>query len=186
MKHLLDRLLMLQEEDKFTSVAVLSELNDEGKTFVTAALALAYTDRLKKRVLVVDTSTPPPAKAGESAPAGQVGQLHELLDKVDTVDVITFREWSGLAKGQDADEYQLKILLSQVGYGLILVDTCALMRRNRNNLDPAVIGRQCDAAVLVSAGTEVSDEISDENRKRLITSGVNLVGMIHNQRGIAP
>jgi Mrp family chromosome partitioning ATPase len=169
---------MIQEDEQFNSVAVLSELNSEGKTLVTASLALAYSDRLKKKVLVIDTASE----------RGATSALAELLDKTETVDVVALRDWSGLKKGadggQDADEYQLKILLTQVAsqYGLILVDTCALSRRNRNNLDPAVIGRQCDAAILVSADSGAPDEVSVQNRKRLVASGVNLVGMVHNQR----
>ncbi|MDR3607103.1 MAG: hypothetical protein P4M08_06970 [Oligoflexia bacterium] len=183
-KDLLDRLLMLQENAKFKSVVVLSELSGEGKTFVTAALALAYTERLKKRVLVVDTATPRPAGAANPGrPSPDL--LNELLERSETVDVISLRAWSGLKKGGDAAEYQLKALFSQVAaqYGLVLVDTSSLARKNRNNLDPSVIARQCDAAVLVSSKIEFAVNVSLENRKRMEASGIKLIGMIYNRGG---
>ena len=181
-KSLLDRILHLQETEKFQSLAILSELDGEGKTFITATLAHAYTERLKKKVLVVDASnsgnrnsTPVPAHARQKGDL-----LSELLEESPLVDVISLRDWGG-AKA-DADEYQLKALFAQTGskYGLILVDTSALSRKNRNNFDPVVIARQCEASILLSARSDVPQDISSENRKRILDSGIKLIGMIFN------
>jgi hypothetical protein len=54
-KRLINQVSLLQEEDGFKSMTVVSELPREGRTFVIAALALGYSCFLKKRVLIVDT-----------------------------------------------------------------------------------------------------------------------------------
>jgi Mrp family chromosome partitioning ATPase len=159
----------LQDEQKFRSVAIISEFDDEGKTFVTATLALAYAARSKKRVLVVDTTAD-----SNSSPNPEPHSLNPMLDKHEAVDVV------------DAfDENGLSVLLSGVTtqYGLVLVDTTSLRKKNKQNLDPSAVGRQCDAAIWVSSNQEGDVGVSSENHQRLIGSGINLVGVIHNQRG---
>jgi Mrp family chromosome partitioning ATPase len=181
-KSLLDRIIHLQETEKFQSLAVLSELDGEGKTFITAVLAHAYTERVKKKALVVDASN---SGSGSAVPVQAASRqrgdlLSELLEESALVDVISLRDWGGAKT--DADEYQLKTLFAQTAskYGLILVDTSALSRRNRNNFDPFVIARQCEASVLLSARSDVPQDISVENRKRIFDSKIKLIGMIFN------
>lgn len=187
-KYLLDRLIQIQEKDRFVSMAILSESDGEGKTFVCAALGTAYAERLHKKVLIVDTTSPRPM----STPAPAKGRsktdlLTELLEESDNVDVISLRDWSGLKTGGEADEYQLKALLAQnaTQYSLVLVDTSSLSRRNRHNFDPALTARQCDVSVIVSGRTELGTDISEEHKRRITGSGIRLIGMIHNQ-GEAP
>jgi Mrp family chromosome partitioning ATPase len=169
LESLVERFRILQDEQKFRSVAIISEFDDEGKTFVSAALALAYAERSKKRVLVVDTTAD-----SNLTPNPLTHSLIEMLDKHDAVDLV------------DAlDENSLSALLSRVTtqYGLVLVDTTALRKKNKKNLDPSAVGRQCDAALWVSANQDGEVGVSNENHQRLIGSGINLVGVIHNQRG---
>jgi Mrp family chromosome partitioning ATPase len=184
-KHVLDRLLMLQETLKFQSLAILSEYDGEGKTFVTGALAAAYMERLKRKVLIVDSATPRPISAptsGSSLARQKNSALGDLLEESDHVDVISLKDWSGLKQGGNADEYRLKALFAQNAspYGLVLVDTSSLARKNRNNFDPILIARQCDAAILVSTQNELAENVSEENKKQLFGAGIKLIGMIHN------
>lgn len=185
----MDRILLIQETERFTSLSILSEDDGEGKTFVTAALAVAYATRFQRKVLVIDTSnpvaidTPSPAKALK-----KVNLLAELLEPVNEIDVIPLRDWSGAKKTPrgNVDEYQVKALLDQVGttYALVLVDTSSLGRRNRNNFDPVLIARQTGAAILVTTGGQMDPEISIQNRKRIADAKINLIGAVYNQ-GIA-
>jgi Mrp family chromosome partitioning ATPase len=186
-KNLLDRLLLLQETEKFHSLAVLSEFDGEGKTFVAAALAVAYTERLKRKVLIVDTTTPRQLHLPVSAKTRKKSELlGELLEEAEQVDVISLSEWSGMKSHGNADEYQIKKLFAQIAtqYSLILVDTSSLSRRNRNNFNPVLIARQCDASILISARSEIAPAISEEHKNNIVNSHVKLIGMIHNQHEI--
>ena len=182
-KSLIDRLLIIQEQKKISVLALLSEQDEAGKTFVAATLALAHTSRIKKKVLVIDTSSPRPMN--KPVPVSSVKShqslLTQLLEDSTLIDVISLRDWENA--DANVDEYRLKSLIEKVRgqYSLILVDTSSLSRKNKNNFDPVVIARQCDAAILISAAAEVPQDISNENRKRLQDSSINLVGMIHNQ-----
>jgi len=54
-KRLLNQILMAQQEQKFVSMAILSEFPQEGRTFFISALALGYATYLDKKVLIMDT-----------------------------------------------------------------------------------------------------------------------------------
>ncbi len=170
-KSLLDRILHLQERDNFKTLALISEHDGEGKSFLAATLAYAYTRRKNKKALIIDTS---------NSGAEKIEAVKELLEQQSHVDLITLREWEG---GNSIDEYQLKKLVSQSSqnYGLILVDTSSLFRRNKNNFDPLVIARQCDASLLVTSRSDLPTETSVENKKKLVDSGIKILGMVYNQ-----
>jgi Mrp family chromosome partitioning ATPase len=184
MKSLLDRVLQLQEQAKFHTLALLSEFDGEGKTFITAALARAYTERLHRKVLIVDASTPQPAHAPVPAKNRRGADLlGSLLDDAEDIDIIGLREWSGSQPGAKVDEYKIQALFAQMAsrYSLVFVDTSSLSRRNLNNFDPALIARQCDAALLISSRSEIVQNISEEHRRRIQGQNIRLIGMIHNQ-----
>ncbi len=183
-KSLIDRILLLQETEKFKSVAFLSEYDGEGKTFLIAALALAYSERLNKKVLVIDTSSN--NTASTPLPAKDLKEnylLAELLEDTTKVEVMVMRDWAKLRLSPGIDEYQLNALLSEnnQNYSMILVDTSSLSRKNKNNFDPLVIARQCDVSVLVSGQPRVREQISTDNRKRIHDAGIRLLGLIYNQ-----
>src|SRR5262245_21117411 len=56
-RHLAFNIVALQQEKMFHSLAVLSGLPGEGKTLVCAALAMAYADACRTKVLIVDTAS---------------------------------------------------------------------------------------------------------------------------------
>jgi Mrp family chromosome partitioning ATPase len=182
-KEILDRLVQLQKTENFESLAILSESDGEGKTFLTATLALAFTERQRKKVLIVDTSNadrrnavPVPARERNTKDL-----LSELLESSFDVDIISLKDYKG--SKEIVDEYQIKDLfnLNREKYGLILVDTSALSRKNRNNFDPLVIAYQCDASLLVSSKNDAPEGSSSENKKRILGSKIKLIGMVYNQ-----
>jgi len=54
-KRLLNQVMMAQKEKGFSSVTILSEFPQEGRTFFISALALGYATYLDKKVLIMDT-----------------------------------------------------------------------------------------------------------------------------------
>ena len=148
-----------------------------------AALALAYSERLNKKVLVIDTSS---ASMEMPMPAKDLKRNHlltELLEDTTRVELLMMRDWARLKRNPNSDEYQLNELLKEVDgdYSLILVDTSSLARRNKNNFDPIVIARQCDASILVSGQAKAREQLSTDHRKRIHDSGIKLLGLIYNQ-----
>ncbi len=171
-KSLLDRIIQLQDLQKFKSLAIVSEQDGEGKSFLAATLGYAYTSRKQSKVMIVDTSA--------TALPGEPNPLRDFLEQQPLIDFTSLREWD---KNNTADEYQLKTLFAKTGqnYGLIIVDTSALFRKNKNNFDPFLIARLCDAAILVTSRSDLPTEKSQDNKKRIVESNIHLLGMVHNQ-----
>lgn len=172
-KLLLDQILVLQEQAHFQSIAIISEFQGEGKSFICAALALVYSERLNKKVLVIDTTVE----------ANAPDLLAELLEDTTRVDLISLKTLRGASSTQAPDEYELKRLLTEKKplYSLILVDSASLSKRNKNNYDPVVIARQCDAAILVSGNTKPAEAPAAEHQKKIHDAEIKLIGMIYNQ-----
>src|SRR5260221_8895601 len=57
LKHLAYQIAALQQEKMFHSLAVLSVFPGEGKTLFCAAIAMAYAETCRTKVLLVDTAT---------------------------------------------------------------------------------------------------------------------------------
>jgi Mrp family chromosome partitioning ATPase len=164
-KELLLRLTSLRSSLDISSIAVLSELPKEGKSFFCALLAAALT-RMDggKRCLIVD--------AGAHFPERST-LLDDTVEPLDNIDIVQIGE----------SESNLAELMERVQgqYDLILIDTCALQRRNRRNLDPLLLARQAGGAILVSSQKSLGSDNAKAESRRLTDAGVKLLGIMHNQ-----
>jgi Mrp family chromosome partitioning ATPase len=207
-KHLLYKVIDLQHDRRtdFRSLAVLSAFPGEGKTLFCAALAMAYVDSCRSKILVVDTTTfhhphslalrqcidpDHPQIDFMSLTEGSNGrnQLNSTpADASETRDLAPEPE-----RGGDGDFAVSMVLESEHSlirrvakdrakqYGLVLLDTAALIARNKNNIDPSLVARLSDASVLIAGRTLLNAPQLDDQLKFLKDPDLHLIGVVSNE-----
>lgn len=187
-KRLLSEIVSAQHERDFRSLAVLSRSAGEGKTFFASVLALGYATFLRRRVLILDTIA-----------QGDGGELYlgEVLNEVSTrsaqIDIVTSR---AIEEDEDTSASRERLGLPGVDFGigdflervsreyeLIIVDTCAITETSGLKLDPIVVARQTDAAVLVTSKSSLEARSLEALGRELRARRVDLLGTIHNGGG---
>ncbi|MEK7389364.1 MAG: hypothetical protein AAB036_06680 [Elusimicrobiota bacterium] len=197
-KQLAYTIAALQQEKKFNSLAVLSFYHGEGKTLLCAALALAYAETSRSRVLIVDTTLLAGAQslslseclpnsennvkcislaeqrrdfAAPLAPLpGPPGSDNPLA--VSAADSLGGSEFAIITNATKVDAEQ---------YGLVLLDTMPLTVKNKNNFDPRLVARLANASILVVSQQLLDAGRLDEHLKMLQDPSLNLIGMISNE-----
>lgn len=209
LKQLAYKIAALQQERRFHSLAVLSFLAGEGKTLLCAALAAAYAETCRTRTLVVDSTTlhhpgsltlkecmdgsnavvqvltlddirknsttfaaPPPSR--ETPPAkGPVLEPDEVVHK-DAVN---------LATPQGNDLALLKRVAEDPSrqFGLIVLDTTPLSVKNKNNVDPLLLGHLADASLLVVSRKFLNAPTLKADLKVIDDPGLHLIGVVSNE-----
>ena len=201
-------LAALQQEKKFHSLAVLSFFPAEGKTLFCAAMARAYADACRSKVLIVDTTTnqnkgslliehcfeeePPMTELvslevlrrnsnGAAVPPPGPGFPGEKA-RVLVSDIVKNRS----ANGSEAKESDFALIQKTIEdpsrqYGLVLVDTAPLHARNRSNIDPLLMARMSQASVLVVSRKLLDSPHLNTSLKILEDPALHLIGMVSNE-----
>lgn len=203
-KRILGQIALSLDKEGYNSITVLSELPEEGKTFFASAIALGYSLLLERRVLVVNTAshaqyrsllhqrvfqngtwsggTAGPARGGPPSPppdaaAGAAGSdpLRLGIDLISPFD-------DGASDLPVSSDFQLGKYIESLknNYDLVIFDTCALSANNKNNMDPVVIARQSDTAILLTSWRSMDPGILSRARERLKHWNIRLMGTIFN------
>lgn len=198
----------LQQEKRFHSLAVLSFFPAEGKTLLCAALASAYAETCRSKVLVVDTATY--HNKGSLALGDCLGQSASMVD-VKSLDALRKNGLSRLLLSSgtpppmgkapevepevvqavppraspppDNDFAILKNVADQASreYGLVLMDTAPLNAKNKSNIDPLLVARLADASVLVVSRKFLEAGNMNSSLKVLQDPALHLLGLISNE-----
>ncbi|OGR89033.1 MAG: hypothetical protein A2992_04365 [Elusimicrobia bacterium RIFCSPLOWO2_01_FULL_59_12] len=207
LKRLAYRIVALQRQKRFRSLAVLSSFPMEGKTLFCAALAMAYVDTCRSSVLVVDATTYHNPKSLN---------LKDCLDpsfsQIDYLSLADRRNKSNgtphipmdarLVRQQSAVEAEVvkesaisvslvkesdHALISHVAgenaghYGLVLLDTVSLMAQNKNNIDPLLVAHLADASVLMVSSKLLNASNLSACLKVMKDPALHLIGMVSNE-----
>lgn len=185
-KRILNQIVALQLDEKAKSLAILSYFPGEGKTFFVAALALAYVKFLNGRVLIVDTTNQTSKRSlflecilNES---GQSAKLPGTTSgRIDLITGANFEQ-----KDNDCADFHIGPYVDQIkqDYDLVLLDTCAVAKADCNNMDPLIVARFVDAALLVTSPRSLQHEILTRMRKITERYEIRLVGSIFNREGL--
>lgn len=184
-KQLIDRVLQIQRTRKLENIAVISEFAQEGKTFFSTAFGIGYANRTRSKTLIVDTTT---FTHPDSLTLERTLELddrkkedshinHTLVVNVDALKMIEFQPSEPEAEESKASQI---IETYQSQYGLILFDTCALSAKNKHNIDPLAVARQCQSSILI-----ISKQTADAGglkriKDRLEKEHVQLLGIVYN------
>ncbi len=186
-KRILDKVVHAHTNDKMKSIAILSELPGEGKTLLTAALAVGLSELLNIKILVIDTQTfSAPnsltldrALETDELPSAAKPTQKTLLVKADLLSMS--RQQS---KSKDGIvEYKISELIQEyIGrYDLLIFDTSALSAKNRNNIDPWVVARHVDTNILVIGDQTLRKNMSPSFNERRASDKLKICGLIYNE-----
>jgi Mrp family chromosome partitioning ATPase len=201
LRQLVYRIVDLQrrQRDSFSSLAVLSLFPSEGKTLFCAALAAAYADTCRTRVLAVDTTT---TRHSKSLSLKQcIDPANQMIDFV----FLTDHRHSGfsddglhqpiggsleqdgdgaMALGPMLNEHYLVTKVTKSAakqYGLVILDTAPMTARNKNNFDPALVAQLSDASILMIGSNTLNAPDVDERLRLLEDPGFRIIGAVSNE-----
>jgi hypothetical protein len=206
LKQLAHNVAALQQEKMFYSLAVLSFFPAEGKTLVCAALALAYAETCRSKVLVVDTTTF--QNKGSLALKDCFNGSASLVEAMSLEDLRRIpggsAQPSSSARPERAPALESEVvagrsisvttnrendfsLIKRVAedrskpYGLVLMDTAPLQAKNRSNVDPLLVARLSGASVLVVSRKFLDAPNLSLSLRVLEDPALHLIGMISNE-----
>jgi Mrp family chromosome partitioning ATPase len=178
-KRLLNQIVVNQQKQGFKTVAVLSNMAREGKSFFVLSLALGYATLLGKRVLVVDVVNQTSDRSlfretilgEERTEQGVACGLVELLST---------RNKDG--RSAEATDFQIGPYVDSIKdlFDLVLYDTCALDSATKENIDPVIIARSADVSILVTSPRSIGGDLISRTKERLERWDIKLLGMVFN------
>ena len=183
-KRLINQIAVAQARSDFKSLAVLSEIRGEGKSFFTAALALAYARHLPSRVLIVDTVTPSGREQSCFQPLVGMHVPHSLqsrgLVEPGRIDLVCTNQSS--ANGAAQSDFQIGQYLSSLAdrYDLIIVDTTALAASCKDKTDPLIVAQHVDVSILLASSYSLDKEILSGIKRKLQRYGIEPLGIVFN------
>jgi Mrp family chromosome partitioning ATPase len=199
-KRLLNQVAQRQDEQRLKSIGIVSEHPQEGKTFLTAALALGYASFLQKRVLIIDTI----CENGEESyfigkiTAGEGGLSMKGGGSVEVITTHTIHQEIYLHHSHDPSNRQERpkniggyasidfqlgevILALSATYDMIFVDTCSLSKSAKSSFDPVVVSQQVDGIILVNSVRSLEKDTMSRLKTELSQSRIKIIGTIFNQ-----
>jgi Mrp family chromosome partitioning ATPase len=160
------------------TIAVISQISGEGKSFFTAVLAYTFAKFLNNKVLIIDTVTEDGIfdKAKKSAIDKGLLDVEVISSQFENIDLLH------LYKSR-YNEYQLSSIIEDFKseYSMIFFDTCAFSLKNLNNLDPFVIARRCDNPILVMSKVTSSKRSMAKVKSILSQQDIKLLGVVYNE-----
>ena len=184
-KRLLNQLALLQEREKFKTLALLSEVANEGKSFLALMLAYGFASLLHRRVLLVDAVYQTHGRTlyldrlmGPREERGMPRPKSEPNPGV--IDLLTTR--SEEVAHLSTTDFQLGPYIEEnkALYDWVLYDTCALNAAGKEHLDPVVISRSADRALLVMSPRSIRAEALTRLKGKLQDWNVRLIGTVYN------
>ncbi len=173
-KRMIHRFFDELNKKKAKSIAVVSLKPGEGRTFLVAVLAVAAAIFMKKKVLVVDTTSQP-------------DQGHLYLERIfgqasleKYVDLISPQYSSN--GNDDVADFKLKELIDlyQNKYDLVIFDTTAIQSDNSSGMDPVIVAKTAGHAVIAISGQSVTSGDFKQLQGQMRDWGISPLGTIYN------
>ncbi len=181
-KRLVQQVVSLQESTKLRTIAVISDQPGEGRSFFSVSLALGYAQLLGKNVLLVDAV---------HQTFGRALYLDRILENKSieggkprvfgAIDLVTTKSDSGTR--QDNSDFQLVPYINALRdrYDIVVFDTCALSQTSRNNMDPVIIAKQVDGAILLTTRDSLNKNTVERIKDDCARWGIKLLGTVFNE-----
>ncbi|MBS1986264.1 MAG: hypothetical protein JST16_19045 [Bdellovibrionales bacterium] len=178
-RDLLDAFLKAAEQQKFKSVALVSEASAEGKTLITLTLALGLAELHQKRVLIVDTSS---MTRENSLSLLQALELDEKESLQPGKPLPTFNLKVDYVRPASLEAPEIDRILNAYrdNYDFVLLDTMAMNSRNRNNLGALTVAFRSERTLVVAGPSQASGSNARKLAERVTQSGVRLLGLVCN------
>lgn len=183
-KRLLNQIAAHQAATGIKSLAVMSYEQGEGRSFFSAALALAYARFLDSQVLLIDSNRDEEKRSthlaivkGDYSAQVPNKELHHEPSFIDLVSVSDIeRDYH-----ENSDFYFGPYINSvKSRYDLILIDTCAVSSVSKDAVDPMVMSSQVDGVIILNSPLSLDKKLLEKFTKELRTSGARIIGTVYN------
>jgi len=175
-------------------LVVTSGLPNEGKTTISAGLAVIAAGKRNLRVLAVDFNWYKPALhkrfgLAQTFDASDLDRGKSIMDSVQSthlknLDILAASLSSHNDVNWDQDVNRPgKDIINQAreAYDIVIVDSSSIFPVNRNMMDPVAISRDVDGVVLVALANVTQRQKIKHARMLLETAGAHVVGVVVNQ-----
>jgi Mrp family chromosome partitioning ATPase len=194
-KRLISSIILKQGETNFKSVAILSELPREGRSFITSLVAFCYAQMYQKRVIIIDLSNPNKTNSWNFVnliSANDLNNIKEdnpnsycihLLVAKPQPDLIN-KNISTTTINESCTQLDLlKITLDSLkpSYDLILLDTNAMSDNKTDKPDSINSAKMADRSILVLSEKTLTREKLIQIKSRIVSAGIEVLGTIHNR-----
>jgi len=182
-KRLVNQIISAQNELMFKSLAILSEFPGEGKTFFTAALALAYAKYVPGQVLIVNTI--PQSKGSEGLLRSVLGVHRPMRRGTDNssckVDLITAKN-DMRSRWRESPDFLISAHIAKFSnsYDIVFVDTCAMSVADVDCVDPIILAQQVDASILLTSQKSLERSAVKSITTRFKRYGIQPLGSVFN------
>ncbi len=174
-------------------LVVTSGVHNEGKTTIAAGLATTAARQNGKRVLAMDLHWYQPAlhncfglnQTFDLDTLKHTSSITDLIQPsgIEQLDLITAVQPSSGENGTNKDIYTISskmIKQAREAYDFVVIDTSPVYPPNRNMLDPTIIAKNTDGAVLVTLANVTPRQHLKRACMALETAGANVVGVVVN------
>lgn len=198
-RYLLHQVCSTQDEKGIKSILILSQFPKEGRTFLTSVLAVAASELLKRRVLIVDTLSDSLAASPfyHALDTHQSGDQEPRTVRSDGVNIALARRVShnGCSTSRrdernEGGEIVPTIPDFEVGdylrsareyYDLILIDGCALRAIERDTLHPSILAFHSDSTIIVASARGIERNALASLKELLSRHHIHPLGLVFNQ-----
>jgi len=178
-KRLLNQISSAQEAQGFRSVAVISQDEREGKSFLVLVLAMGYALLLNRKVLVVDAVS---QTKNRSLYRNRILEA-EHTNGNSNYGVIDLLTTKSLEEGEEeSSDFQIGPYADSLrdDYDLIVFDTCAIRGAQKDNMDPIIISKSADVAILLTSMRSLDRENLRKLKQELKRWNIKLLGSVFN------
>jgi Mrp family chromosome partitioning ATPase len=185
-KRLIATILAQQEEKGFKSIAVVSEMPQEGRSFITSLVAFCYAQMYQKRVIIVDLSNPNKLNEWHFVNLFSIAQPNQISTYASGIHLLVAKPQNDKnceIKETPPQQDLFKVLLESLkpSYDLILIDTNAMAEKTSDKPDSILSAKLADRSVLVLTQKTLTREKLIQVKERIKSAGIEVLGTIHNR-----
>lgn len=204
-KRLINRIHIAQKEKGIKSITALSQFPGEGKTAFISVIAIGFMALLNKRVLIMDTvsQTRDESFYYRGLLGNPLNTSNGAADRPACIDLITTKNLSrqkllnphngsGLMLipevpavsaelgGFDSADFQVPAFIESMkgSYDLILLDTCALSRADKDTFDPLILAQHTDTSILVTSPATLEHKLLSSLVVELKRNRISPLGIV--------
>ncbi len=191
-KRLLQQFSARVRETQTRSIAVLSLFPSDGKSFLVSTLALGYAQFFRAKVLIVDSVQQTQNSAvyfqgvlqgsDSSSKKGKNAQVsnpsHGVVELLSTESLFP-------GDNYDTADFQIGAHITSLRdqYDLILLDTCSIAGADTRNLDPLILARNVDAALVLTSKRSLNSHSMGRLGQLVEEFQIPILGTVHNSWG---
>lgn len=188
-----EKILTTLDNQPHKAIMLASPYDNTGNTFMVGVLGLNAASYTQLNLLLLDLNMrSPQLHVAFGVPLangfGEIAQgLVHWSDTVKETELPNLKLISAGAPVRDMARFLNKEFLEsflaevKTEFDMVLLDTSPVMVRNRNNVDPILLGKMSDLVVVIARNKHTSRSALMNTVQAITQDGGNIVGIVYNQ-----